>query len=105
MPTDDDGDRDRDRDRDCDLDTMVADLHRHLEATAELPIDPRTNRWLGEAEAIAVDVASSDLDRETIHERVEKIQHLLSEVDTTGNDEADGYVDAAMQCCRAILED
>jgi len=86
------------------LDNRARELHRHLEATAELPIDRKANRWLGEAEAIAADVATSNLERETVLERVEKIQHLLSEVDDTGHDEADGHVDAATQCCRAILE-
>lgn len=101
MPTDDDGDRDRDRD----LDTMVADLHRHLEATAELPIDPRTNRWLGEAEAVAGDAALNDLAEAPTRKRVSQVAHLLEEADQTGHDEADDHLDAARSLCDRILED
>ncbi|MDQ2052496.1 hypothetical protein RBH26_18700 [Natronolimnohabitans sp. A-GB9] len=80
-------------------------LHHHLEATGELPIDREANRWLGEAEAIAADVATSDLDRETVHERVTKIQKLLSEVDGTGSEDGDEHLEAARASCEAILED
>ena len=80
------------------------ELHRHLEATAELPIDREANRWLGEAEAIAADVATSSLERETLLERVEKIQHLLSEVDETGHEEGAERLEAATRCGTAIRE-
>ncbi|WP_126661063.1 hypothetical protein [Haloterrigena salifodinae] len=81
------------------------ELHRHLEATAELPIDRTANRWLGEAEAVARDVATSDLDEETTLERVAKVQHLLGEVDETGHEEADDHLEAAKEVCTEILED
>ncbi|NUC71905.1 hypothetical protein HTZ84_06210 [Haloterrigena sp. SYSU A558-1] len=83
----------------------LAELHYHLEATAELPIDRTANRWLGEAEAVAADVATSDLDRTTVLERVEKIQHLLAEVDETGHEGADDHLEAAKEVCTEILED
>ena len=92
-------------DESCDaLAERTRELHRHLEATATYPIDREANRWLGEAEAIAGDVATSDLDRETVFERVGKIQRLLSEVDDTGHERADEHVEAAKRCCRALLE-
>ncbi|WP_440771210.1 hypothetical protein [Natronorubrum sp. DTA28] len=86
------------------LEDHTQQLHRHLEATAELPIDRLANRWLGEAEAISRDVATSDLEDDVVVERVEKIQHLLSEVDETGHEEGDDHLEAAIQCCKAILE-
>ena len=86
------------------LEDRTRELHRHLAATAELPIDRTANRWLGEAEAIAGDVATSDLDPVTARERVEKVQRLLSEVDETGHDEADDHLEAAEALCEAILE-
>ncbi|WP_436343796.1 hypothetical protein [Natronorubrum sp. FCH18a] len=86
------------------LERRTEQLHTSLEQTAELPIDRDANRWLGEAEAIARDVATSDLDEETIAERVEKIHRLLSEVDETGNEEAAEHLEAAAECCEAILE-
>ncbi|WP_394348014.1 hypothetical protein [Natronorubrum halophilum] len=80
-------------------------LHRHLEATAELPIERRTNRWLGEAEAIATDIVTSDLGRETVLERVSKVERLLSEVDDTGHEGANDHLEAAKGVCRGILEE
>lgn len=80
-------------------------LHHHLAATAELPIDRGANRWLGEAEAIARDVAMSDLDSGTILERVEKTQRLLSEVDQTGHEGADDHLETARRLCAEILDD
>lgn len=80
----------------------VRDLHEHLERTAELPIDPRTNRWLGEAEAVARDAATSDLDAETTRRRVAQVEHLLEEAGETGHDEADAHLDAARRLCREL---
>ncbi|SIR87712.1 hypothetical protein [Natronorubrum thiooxidans] len=79
-------------------------LHHQLEATAELPIDREANRWLGEAEAIAADAATSDLEDATVRERVATVQDLLAEIDDTGHDEADDHLEAAKRICRAILE-
>ncbi|ELY57690.1 hypothetical protein [Natronolimnohabitans innermongolicus] len=86
------------------LEARTRRLHDHLEATAELPIDRQANRWLGEAEAIARDAASHDLEREVVVDRVRKVQRLLSEVDETGHDEADDHLEAAKACCEAILD-
>lgn len=87
------------------LDTRVRELHRHLEATAELPIDPKTNRWLGEAEAVARDAATSDLDDATVRKRVGQVRRLLEEADETGHEEADAHLESARELCAAILED
>ena len=86
------------------LEDRLARLHFHLEATGELPIDRRTNRWLGEAETIARDVERSDLDRETVARRVAKVRDLLAEVDETGHDEADRHLAAAKRECADLLE-
>ena len=86
------------------LEERTRRLHRHLEATAELPVDREANRWLGEAEAIARDVATSDLDRETVSERVGKVRRLLSAVDDTGHDEANDHLEAATEVSAAILD-
>lgn len=78
--------------------------HEHLSATAELPIDPRTNRWLGEAEAVARDAATSDLDDGTIRKRLRQVAHLLDEADETGHDAADDHLAAAREACDRALE-
>lgn len=92
-------------DSDDTLAARVRDLHSHLEATAELPIDRRTNRWLGEAAAVARDAATNDLDDVTIKKRVRQVQHLLAEADDPDHDEATEHLSAARDCCAEILSD
>lgn len=79
-------------------------LYTHLEATAELPIDPKTNRWLGEAEAVAHDAMTGDVDPETARKRVCQVRRLLSEAGEPAHEEARSHVAAAKECCDAILE-
>lgn len=86
------------------LESRLAALYTHLEATAELPIDPKTNRWLGEAEAVARDAATGDVDPETARERVRQVRRLLSEADDPAHEEAAFRVEAARECCTAILQ-
>jgi hypothetical protein len=84
------------------LEGQLDALHDHLRATAELPIEPRTNRWLGEAEAVAGDAARNEIDPETARERVRQVERLLSEADDPDHDEATAHVDAARKLCAAI---
>ena len=85
-------------------DGLLSSLHEHLEATAERPLSTEANRWLGEAEAIAENLATSDVDRETAHERIETVLGLLAEIDETGDEEADKHVDAARRAGERVLE-
>ncbi len=87
-----------------DLDELLASLHDHLEATAELPLDESANRLLGEAEAVAADAAQGDISDDVARERVEKVSELLAEVDGTGHDEGDQHVAAARRAADRILE-
>ncbi|APX96216.1 hypothetical protein [Natronorubrum daqingense] len=84
------------------LEANLEYLHRHLAATAELPVDRDASRWLGEADAIARDVATTDLERSVVDERVGKIETLLAEVDETGHEEADEHLEAARQICVTV---
>lgn len=79
------------------LDDLLADLHAQLEATAELPIRPSANRWIGEAEAVAADLADREAEAATVRERVGHVRTLLESADGTGNDEADERVRAALE--------
>lgn len=89
---------------DPDLDAPVADLHDHLSATAELPMDREASRWLGEAEAVAADVDDADVPEAVVVERVRRVRELLEQVDTTGNADADEHVDAARDLADAIVK-
>lgn len=85
------------------LDAKTRELHAHLEATAELPIDRETNRWLGEAEAVARDAARSDLSAAVVRERIRHVEDLLSEVDETGHEAGNEHLEAARSICREIV--
>jgi hypothetical protein len=86
------------------VDERSETLAEHLTATAQRPVERTASRWLGEAEAVATDVAESDLDPETRRERLEKIEHLLSNVEGTGDSQADEHVDAAREIVMSLLE-
>ncbi|WP_306058324.1 hypothetical protein [Natronococcus wangiae] len=85
------------------LEVQLEALRDHLEATAELPIDPKTNRWLGEAEAVARDAAQNDVDPATARERVGQVQRLLSAADEPDHEEAAAHLEAARDLCRDVL--
>lgn len=81
----------------------VAELHEHLAATAERPVERTANRWLGEAEAVAADVAAGDVPEEILEERVQTVRELLSHVESTGDPEADEHVARARTLVDEIL--
>lgn len=83
----------------------VEALVNHLTATGERPVPPATNRWLGEAEAVARDAATNGLDTETRRKRVRQAAELLDSADKTGDDIADRHIKAARQCCRVVLDE
>jgi len=83
--------------------TAVRELHDHLEATEELPVDPAASVRLGEAAAIAADLVDADLPQDVVVERVERVATLLGEIETTGNDEADAHVHTAERIAERIV--
>ncbi|KTG09762.1 hypothetical protein AUR64_08995 [Haloprofundus marisrubri] len=78
------------------LDALLSELHAELEATAELPIAPRANLWLGEAEAVAADLTRGDADDDVVARRIAHVEHLLSNVEETENADADTRVATAL---------
>lgn len=84
---------------------IVAAIHEHLDATAELPVEPTASTYLGEAAAVAADAhaATRDGQHEAARTRVEQVRELLSHVDGTGNDAADDHVDAAARLADTFL--
>ncbi|KTG30619.1 hypothetical protein [Haloferax profundi] len=84
------------------LDSLVATLHDHLAATATRPVREDASRWLGEAEAVTGDLTIGPLPPDdVVRTRLGHVEHLLSNVDATEDDEADEHVAAA----RAALDD
>lgn len=92
-----------DGERTAPLESRLRELHRHLAATAEVPIDRKTNRWLGEADAVARDVATSDLEHEIVRERIENVRNLLAAAGEPDHGEAREHLEAARRLCDEIL--
>jgi len=84
------------------LSELVADLHGHLEATAELPVEARASQWLGEAEAVAEDATGPNVPHEAVEKRVGQVRMLLSNVEATGSEAADDHVEAARELVEEI---
>ncbi|QIO22035.1 hypothetical protein [Haloarcula sp. JP-L23] len=76
-------------------DDRVSAVYDHLAATGERPVERTASRWLGEAEAVARDVAEGDLDPAVRRRRLETIAELLDNVAGTGDEIADDHIAAA----------
>jgi len=82
-------------------DEKLRELHEQLAATGERPVERSASRWLGEAEAIAGDIAGGNLEPAVRQKRLQKLAELLDHVETTGDEEADANVASA----RTIIEE
>lgn len=87
-----------------DAEALLGDLHDHLRATGELPVERRASQWLGEAEAVVADVAGADAPDEARRQRVRQARELLGNVETTGSPEADEHVAAARDLADRLLD-
>lgn len=87
---------------DRNIDDLIMDLRSHLEATEELAIRTKANRWLGEAHAVAADLAEAQPSIQTIEKRVNQIEHLLRQIEETENEEADEHIRASLEIAKKI---
>ncbi|MFC4407743.1 hypothetical protein [Haloarchaeobius iranensis] len=85
-------------------DDPLAELAAALRETESYPVDRVANRWLGEAEAVAGDLAAADLPGEVVRERLGHVEHLLSNVEGTGSAEADELVERAKTLTQTAIE-
>lgn len=84
-------------------DQRLRELHDHLEATGELPVERSASHYLGEAEAVVADALKPGASEAVVRRRVEQARELLGHVDGTGDERADEHVAAARECCGALL--
>ena len=89
---------------DSDLDQAVRSLLDELESTAELPIDPIANRWLGEAEALTRDLKQSEVGQDVVQKRFQQIRYLLDQIDDCNNPVATHHVDSARHIVKTTLK-
>jgi len=87
-----------------DVSELVDELHDELRATEELPVDRTAGRWIGEAQAVAADVAEGDPSEPVIRERVGHVRRLLSEVEDAGDEAATERVERARDLVEEILQ-
>ena len=80
----------------------VESLHDHLVATEERPVEREAGWRLGEAQALAGQIAAGPVDDDVIRERAGEIVELLSGIDGTGDREADDHVAAARELASRI---
>ena len=85
------------------LQETVRDVHDHLAATAERPVERSASRWIGEAEAVAGDLVGPEIDPDVARDRLGHVDSLLSNVETTGDTEADEHVTAAAELVESVL--
>lgn len=79
-------------------------LHDRLVATETLPVERDAGWRLGEAQALAADIATGDPDAAVVRERAAEIQTLLAEIDGTGDETADEHVAAARELAAQIAD-
>lgn len=87
-----------------DPEARLAALCDALERTAERPLPRSANRWLGEAQAVATDLRDGDPDSATRQDRLETVDHLLSQVEATGDEAADEALGEAEKHLEALLD-
>jgi hypothetical protein len=86
------------------LDALVAALASTLRETEELPVAPSASVWLGEAHAVAEDLARGDAVDEVIHERVGHVHRLLTSAGDLDNEAAAARVDDAVALAAEIID-
>ncbi len=79
-------------------------LHEHLAATAERPVARAASAHLGEAEAVARDLAERPADPDTVRERAGHVLRLLREAGDTEDEAADRHVAAALDLAEELAE-
>lgn len=85
------------------VDDLLETLHEHLAATAERPVARTASAHLGEAEAVARDLAERPADPETVHERVGHVIRLLDAAGDTEDEVADEHVAAALDAANRLV--
>jgi hypothetical protein len=79
-------------------------LHERLVATETLPVERDAGWRLGEAQALAADIATGDPDAAVVRERADEIQTLLAAIDGTGDETADEHVAAARELAARVAD-
>jgi hypothetical protein len=86
------------------VDALVSALEATLRETEELPVAPASSVWLGEAHAVAADLAREPVDEEVLRERVGHVHRLLSSAGDVDNDAAASSVADAVEIAATILD-
>lgn len=85
------------------LPSLLDALASTLRATEELPVAPSASVWLGEAHAVAADLAGDDVAPGVVHERVGHVHRLLTNAGDVENEAAADHVADAVELAEMIL--
>lgn len=80
-------------------------IHAELAATGALPVERRASRLLGEAEAVAADAATSELEPAVTRKRLEQVLELLEAIEETNSERAEEHVERARSICHEVLSE
>jgi hypothetical protein len=85
---------------------LLTRLASELRATEERPVDAATSVRLGEAHAVAEDLARAedDLDRSVVHERVGHVRRLLADVSDPDDEAVAERIEDALALTGTIRE-
>ena len=86
-------------------DDRLDEIHDHLAACLERPVERTASRWIGEAEAVAGDVADGDLDTAVVAKRLRHVRYLLAEIEDTEDPVASEHVEQAESLTNDVLSD
>jgi hypothetical protein len=85
------------------LPSLLDALASTLRATEELPVAPSASVWLGEAHAVAADLAGDDVAPSVVHERVGHVHRLLTNAGDVENEAVAAHVADAIALTETIL--
>ncbi|MFB6299873.1 MAG: hypothetical protein ABEH65_06380 [Halobacteriales archaeon] len=83
---------------------LLDDLHASLTATEELPVETTASRWLGEAQAIVTDLVDDMPESSVLATRLEHVDRLLNEIESTEHPEAEDHLDEAIETVGQLRE-
>lgn len=74
----------------------------HLRATRGLPVERTASRWMGEADAVAQDLAENTLPDPVLEERLNTVRSLLAQVTETGHHHTDDHLNHAKRLLETL---
>ncbi|MFT4957473.1 MAG: hypothetical protein ACI9EZ_000788 [Halobacteriales archaeon] len=82
----------------------IRQLHDHLAAVQERPVDRMANRWIGEAESVVADIVGEDLEHHVFQKRLSHVEELLDHVEELDDSAASDHLAEAKRSTADLLD-